>query len=932
MTIEFLRILTVDPDTARAHARAAPLVGAGHVVAMAATAEAALEEARRGAPDLVLLAAAIGASVSGLVARLRAMPQTAESAILVLGDDAPETVRRAAREAGADGCLATLPAEDTLAAWAGALARQTARARRAQRMARMGSWSLDVASGRLVWSDVTCALFGIRPAEFRGTFEHFASFVLPEDRCRLDAAHRQAVATRGALEAEYRIRRPDGEVRWMFERGHLEFDDAGQVVRRLGMVMDITERKLAEQRILRLNRVHALLSAINNAIVHLRDRQALFEQACRIAVETGGLRAAWIGTVEPDGEVSVAAQAGAVDAYLRHIRVTTAPVAEGHGPFGLAVRENRAAVCNHIARDPMFAPWREQALRHGFQACAAFPLHVDGLPIGGFALYADVEDYFDDEEIRLFEQLASDISFAIAFIDQEQRRRLAEAALRESEERFRLLSKATNDAIWDWNLADDVLWWSEGFETLFGLRRDDVPPTFQGWAGRIHPDDRDRVVADIYQAVLTRGEKWSDSYRFLRRDGTYAHVHDRGYVIRDAEGRATRMVGGMTDVTERRTLEERLLQAQRLEAIGQLTGGVAHDFNNLLTVILGNADMLAEEVGDQRWSPLIALIADAAQRGADLTRQLLAYARRQPLDPKSVDVNRLVAEMDALLRRALGEHIEVELVRAAGLWSALVDPAQLESALLNLAINARDAMPNGGRLTIETANVWINDDYAGQHVDVKPGQYVLLAVSDTGVGIAAEHLDRVFEPFFTTKPKGIGTGLGLAMVYGFAKQSGGHVNIYSEPGQGTTVRMYLPRSHAPAEARRDAAAAVVGGSETILLVEDDAQVRAYAREQLVSLGYTVLDAADAREALAMAERRADIDLLFTDVVMPGGMSGKQLADAVRALRPRIKVLYTSGYTDNAIVHHGRLDAGVHLLTKPYRRAELARKVRAILDT
>ncbi len=375
-----------------------------------------------------------------------------------------------------------------------------------------------------------------------------------------------------------------------------------------------------------------------------------------------------------------------------------------------------------------------------------------------------------------------------------------------------------------------------------------------------------------------------------------------------------------------RKVADVLAQTERLNAIGQLTGGVAHDFNNLLTVIRGNAELLIDElVADRRLRQLAEMIETAADRGAELIRGLLAFARRQALEPRSVDTNLLISGMDDLLRRALGEHIEIEFVRGAGLWPALVDAAQLESALLNLCLNARDAMPRGGRLTIETANVHLGRSYTDQQEDLAPGQYVMLAVSDTGTGIAPEHINHVIEPFFTTKSQGKGTGLGLSTVYGFAKQSRGHLRIYSETGEGTTVRLYLPRaegtaSHPASEHERERKDM---GSGLILLVEDDDLVRRFARQQLIAMGYDVIAASNGHEAMKMLRERDDIDLLFTDIVMPGGMSGRDLADAAIELRPGLKVLYTSGYSENAIVHHGRLDPGVHLLSKPYRREELA---------
>ncbi len=380
-------------------------------------------------------------------------------------------------------------------------------------------------------------------------------------------------------------------------------------------------------------------------------------------------------------------------------------------------------------------------------------------------------------------------------------------------------------------------------------------------------------------------------------------------------------------------LNERLQRSQRLEAVGQLTGGVAHDFNNLLTVVLGNADLLAGGGLDEpRRRQALEMLTRAAERGAVLTQQLLAFARKQPLAPSKVDVNRLVATLDPMLRRTLGEHIEVRFLPAEDLWPTMVDPTQLENALLNLCLNARDAMVTGGQLTLETANTTLDQAYADQHADVVPGDYTMLAVSDTGVGIDPKDLHRVFEPFFTTKDKGKGTGLGLAMVYGFARQSAGHVSIYSELGHGTTIKVYLPRDteDLPEAARPVPEPEPRGSGEQLLVVEDDEPVRMLACLELRAMGYQVLEAASGADALELLRSGRRVDLLFTDVVMPG-MSGRELADAARALRPGLRVLFASGYTENAIVHHGRLDAGVQLLPKPYRRPDLARAVRTALD-
>ena len=387
------------------------------------------------------------------------------------------------------------------------------------------------------------------------------------------------------------------------------------------------------------------------------------------------------------------------------------------------------------------------------------------------------------------------------------------------------------------------------------------------------------------------------------------------------------------DVTARVRSEVALRQSQKMETIGQLTGGVAHDFNNLLQVISANLDLLAGEMQkDSRIGGRLQNAISAVERGSRLTAQLLAFARRQTLAPRATNLGRLIQDMTDLLRRTLGERVEVESIVAGGLWNTLVDQNQLENAILNLAINSRDAMPDGGKLTVEVANAFLDEAYARAHSEVAPGQYVMVAVSDTGTGMPAEVAARAFDPFFTTKPEGKGTGLGLSQVYGFVKQSGGHIKIYSERGEGTTIKLYLPRSTATAQWTAPVLEAPVSGSgETVLVVEDDDGVRAAVCDMLGELGYSVLRAEGVEQALAVLNAGTKIDLLFTDVVMPGPMKTRELAQIAKEKLPNIKVLFTSGYTQNAIVHNGRLDEGIELLSKPYRKDDLARKLRALLD-
>jgi signal transduction histidine kinase/CheY-like chemotaxis protein len=393
----------------------------------------------------------------------------------------------------------------------------------------------------------------------------------------------------------------------------------------------------------------------------------------------------------------------------------------------------------------------------------------------------------------------------------------------------------------------------------------------------------------------------------------------------------------VNEAAERSKLAEQLRQSQKMEAIGHLAGGLAHDFNNMLSVIMGSVELAKRGLARAGGNPERYLDAATAgvDRAAALTHRLLAFSRQQPLTPEPIDPNTMVSEMAELLARTLGGAVKLETVLAGGLWRTNADSGELESAILNLAINARDAMPEGGRLTIETSNACLDDDYAARHIGIPSGQYVLIAVSDTGTGMSPELIERAFEPFFTTKPPGQGTGLGLSQVYGFVRQSGGHVKIYSEPGHGTTIKLYLPRHYGPTqpEDAPPTLAALDPGqvSETILLVEDEEKVRQLTADTLMRLGYRVLQADSAQAALRQLERNAQVDLLFTDIVMPD-KNGRELADEARRLRPALRVLFTTGYTRNAIVHNGILDAGVNLIVKPYSIDQLARKLRQVLES
>ncbi len=512
-------------------------------------------------------------------------------------------------------------------------------------------------------------------------------------------------------------------------------------------------------------------------------------------------------------------------------------------------------------------------------------------------------------------------------------RKKVQQALLESEQLARGIIDTALDAFVQMDDTGNVSDWNPQAETLFGWSRDEAIGRPLG--DLIVPERHRALYERGLAGFLSSGESAILGRRFEieahRRDGREIKVELSVTALRRGSGYLFN--GFMRDLTEKIAAEAQFRQSQKMEAVGQLTGGIAHDFNNMLTVITGTIEILAGAVADRpKLAAIAKMIDDAAERGANLTRHLLAFARQQPLQPQETDINSLIVEAARLLRPTLGEHVEIESMLEADAWPALVDQNQLTAALLNLALNARDAMPEGGKLTLETGNVQPDENDTSVHGEVPAGSYVMIAVSDTGGGIPEGIRDRVFEPFFTTKAPGKGTGLGLSMVYGFVKQSGGHIKIYSEENHGTTVRIYLPRAIGFVRQPADILPAPIGGGhERILVVEDDALVRAYVVAQLRSLGYGTLTAMNAAEALAIIDSAAEIDLLFTDVIMPGAMNGRQLADAAMRRRPSLKVLFTSGYAENAIVHHGRLDPGVLLLAKPYRKADLARMVRKAFD-
>ncbi len=617
-------------------------------------------------------------------------------------------------------------------------------------------------------------------------------------------------------------------------------------------------------------------------------------------------------------------------------------VRPGQGLGGRVLLERRPMRTADGPREPQGGDrYQECSRRLGISAQMAVPVLIDGRVEG--LLYVDnrsARAFTDQDEailVRLAAQAALAIRNAQLFADEQLARGTAERlvrALRESQERFQFVTRATNDAVWDWDLVSDAVWWNEGIRTLFGYREEQVGPDITWWHELLHPEEQERVVADLRAAIERGDESWSAEYRCRRADGSYAQVFDRGYVLRDAEGRATRMIGAMMDITQRKQLEDELRQAQKMEAVGRLAGGVAHDFNNLLTIITGRSAILMGRLkADDPLRRSVEQIQKTADRAAGLTRQLLAFSRKQVLQRKVFALNGMVEEVSAMLRRLIGEDVELRLTLGPRAGHVNADPGPLEQALMNLAVNARDAMPRGGTLALETECLHVAAAHPDRPEALPPGPYAVLRVVDTGVGMDAPTLARIFEPFFTTKEQGKGTGLGLSMVHGVVRQHGGAIQVQSEVGRGTTFQIFLPQVEAAAEPVRvdDTPGRETRGLETILLVEDEDDVRVLAREVLERHGYTVLEASDGLQALHRYEAGpAGIDMILTDVVMPR-MSGRELVDRVRAIRPDVRVLYMSGYTEDAILRHGVLDASTVLLGKPFAPTALLAKIREVLD-
>jgi PAS domain S-box-containing protein len=736
---------------------------------------------------------------------------------------------------------------------------------------------------------------------------------------KLKQAYDQVRSARDGLEAEVAVRTSDLQHAYAQLQSELDL------------------RTQAESELARVNRALRMLSNSNQMLIRAGGEEQLLAEVCRIAVEEGGHVMAWAGYAEHDAAKTIrpVAFAGSDREYLARAGLTWGDDDQVRSACGTAIRTGRTCVARHLHREPAFAPWREAAVCSGFQSVIALPLVIEGVAAGALGIYSAQADAFDVTEIAILEELAADVAFGIGALRARAARDRATQDLAESEHRLAQISEAIDEAFWLIDAATDrIIYVSPGYEKIWDRTCASLRDDPQSWWASIHADDRLRVQ-DAALAIGATGS-FEVEFRILRPDESVRRIKYRAFAIHGADGAVRRIAGVAEDVTDRRQLEDQFRQSQKMEAVGQLAGGIAHDFNNLLAVIEMQASLLLD---DNRMDATvrggIAHIMGASRRAAELTRQLLTFSRRQVKHDANIDLREVLGPMTGMLRRVLGENIALEERLAPAAPRIKADPGMMEQVLMNLAVNARDAMPQGGRLTVELIEVAFDEGDVPAHPRATPGHYLCLAVGDTGCGITEADLAHIFEPFFTTKDVGKGTGLGLAIVFGIIEQHHGWIEVDSVVGVGTTFRVYLPvlpMATAATNAERSGPAMSNGGHETILLVEDDDAVRAVTMLALQRHGYQVVEAESGVAALAAWDvLPVPPDLLLTDLVMPGTVSGCALAKQLVARRPALKVICASGYCPELALGGTPLDPAWGFLQKPYPMGELTRVVRQCLD-
>lgn len=784
-----------------------------------------------------------------------------------------------------------------------------------------GVWDWDIRTGGVYYSPRFRELLGYTPEEFPSLFFAWEQKMHPDDLPLLRVALEGHLEQREVFCVEYRIQVKSGDYRWFEARGQALWDENGEPYRMAGSALDIHERKLDEQRLLRLNRLHAMSSSINEAIVRIREPQELYDAAVRIAVEKGNMRMAWIGLhVEANATLKPVACAGSHQEYLDGLVLTMRDDdPAGRGPGGRAFRSAEHTISNDIAADDTFYH-RERALKQGFRSCAAFPLKPSGKPVGVLLIYADERDYFQEEEIRVLIAMADDLSFALETTAREQERQHAIEALRENERMISTLMGNLPGAAYrsqadeKWTL--DFI--SEGCRELTGYDADAFAGNGEVFFGDlIHPDDRDHVRQSVAEAVAN-GKRFEMTYRIRTADGLVKWIWERGQGVPSENGKVHYIEGFMTDVTEKRRMESQFLRAQRMESIGTLAGGVAHDLNNVLTPILMSLTILRMKLTQPRDVDLLNAMENSANRGAEMVKQILSFARGVEGRSLLLRPRDVLQEIEQLVQETFPKSIRCKIVCAEDTWNVEGDPTQLHQVLLNLSVNARDAMPAGGDLGIVVDNVVVDEQFASMHPDAQPGPHVMFEVRDTGVGIPPEVRDRIYDPFFTTKELGKGTGLGLSTTLGIVKSHRGFIDLSSRMGKGTVFRVYLPAKMVVEEKENRVVETSrrLGQGELILVVDDEDAILTATKHTLEAFGYQVVTACDGTDAIATFLKSDDKPAaVITDMMMPI-MDGPALIQALLKIRPGLPFIGASGL--NYQMQAQVTSLGVkHFLRKPY---------------